>query len=294
MLRVGRYGAYVERGDERASVPEGLAPDELDALKAEELLAMPSGDRDLGVDPSTGRDIVAKAGRFGPYVTEVLEDGAPKSAKPRTGSLFASMSLDTVTIEDALRLLSLPRVVGVDTEGIEVTAQKGRYGPYLKKGTDSRTLETEEQIFAITIDEALAIYALPKVRGRAAAAPPLRELGPDPVSGEPILLKDGRFGPYVTDGTVNASLRKGDDPNSITPERAAELIADRRLAAPTKKTRKATKKAPAKKAAKKTSATKLGVTTTVKKAAAKKATKKAAAKKTGVGRASAEKAGVGV
>ena len=208
------------------------------------------------------------------------------------------MSLDTVTLEDALRLLSLPRVVGVDAEGIEVTAQKGRYGPYLKKGTDSRTLETEEQIFAITIDEALAIYALPKVRGRAAAAPPLRELGPDPVSGEPILLKDGRFGPYVTDGTVNASLRKGDDPNSITPERAAELIADRRLAAPTKKTRKATKKAPAKKAAKKavkkTSVTKLGVTTTVKKAAAKKATKKAAAKKSGVGRASAEKAGVGV
>jgi DNA topoisomerase-1 len=295
VLRVGRYGAYVERGDERASVPEGLAPDELDALKAEELLAMPSGDRDLGVDPSTGRDIVAKAGRFGPYVTEVLEDGAPKSAKPRTGSLFASMSLDTVTLEDALRLLSLPRVVGIDTEGIEVTAQKGRYGPYLKKGTDSRTLETEEQIFAITIDEALAIYALPKVRGRAAAAPPLRELGPDPVSGEPILLKDGRFGPYVTDGTVNASLRKGDDPNSITPERAAELIADRRLAAPTKKTRKATKKAPSKKVvAKKAAAKKSGATTTVKKAAAKKATKKAAAKKTGVGRASAEKAGVGV
>jgi DNA topoisomerase-1 len=205
------------------------------------------------------------------------------------------MSLDTVTLEDALRLLSLPRVVGIDTEGIEVTAQKGRYGPYLKKGTDSRTLETEEQIFAITIDEALAIYALPKVRGRAAAAPPLRELGPDPVSGEPILLKDGRFGPYVTDGTVNASLRKGDDPNSITPERAAELIADRRLAAPTKKTRKATKKAPSKKVvAKKAAAKKSGATTTVKKAAAKKATKKAAAKKTGVGRASAEKAGVGV
>jgi len=183
----------------------------------------------------------------------------------------------------------------VDAEGIEVTAQKGRYGPYLKKGTDSRTLETEEQIFAITIDEALAIYALPKVRGRAVAAPPLRELGPDPVSGEPILLKDGRFGPYVTDGTVNASLRKGDDPNSITPERAAELIADRRLAAPTKKTRKATKKAPSKKVvAKRAAAKKSGATTTVKKAAAKKATKKAAAKKTGVGRASAEKAGVGV
>ena len=275
-IRVGRYGAFVERGEERASVPEGLAPDELTAQKAEELLAAPSGDRELGVDPETGRAVVAKAGRYGPYVTEVLEDTAPKSAKPRTASLLSGMSLDTITLDDALRLLSLPRVVGVDAEGVEILAQKGRYGPYITRGKDSRSLASDDAIFTLTVEEALALLAQPKLRGRQAAAPPLRELGPDPVSGEPILLKDGRFGPYVTDGTVNASLRKGDDPASITPERAAELIADRRAAAPVKRVAKRTvaKKTAAKKAtAKKTAAKKA----TAKKATAKKATAPAVA-----------------
>src|SRR5690606_19062669 len=191
--------------------------------------------------------------------------------KPRTSSLLKSMSADSVTLEDALKLLSLPRVVGVDPEsGDEITAQNGRYGPYLKKGSDSRSLANEEQIFTITLDEALKIYAEPKRRGRqAAATPPLRELGTDPVSGKQMVIKDGRFGPYVTDGETNASLRKGDEVESITDERASELLADRRARGPVKKTAKKT-------AAKKTAAKK----TTAKKTAAKKTTKKAAAKKT--------------
>jgi len=261
-LRVGRYGAFVERGDERASVPDDLAPDELTAAKAEELLAQPSGERELGTDPETGRLIVAKAGRYGPYVTEVLEEGAPKSAKPRTGSLFKDMSLDTVDLDTALRLISLPRVVGVDPEnGETITAQNGRYGPYLRKGTDSRTLPSEQAIFDCTLEEALTLYAQPKQRRGAASAPPLKELGNDPVSGKPVLLKEGRFGPYVTDGEINASLRRDDDPETITPDRAYELIADRRARGPVKKaTRKSAKKT-AKKTTKKTAA---------KKAAAKK------------------------
>jgi DNA topoisomerase-1 len=275
VVRVGRYGAFVERGEERASVPDGVAPDELTAARAEELLAAPSGDRTLGVDPETGRTIIAKAGRYGPYVTEVLEETAPKSAKPRTGSLLSAMSLDTITLDDALRLLALPRVVGADPEGVEILAQKGRYGPYITRGKDSRTLPGDEAIFTITLDEALALLAQPKLRGRQAAAPPLRELGADPVSGQPIVVKEGRFGPYVTDGEINASLRKGDDPATITTERAAELIADRRAAGPSTR-KKVAKKAPAKKApAKKAPAKKAAV----KKAAAKKAAaKKAPAK----------------
>ncbi len=211
--------------------------------------------------------IVAKNGRFGAYVTEVLGEDAPKSAKPRTGSLFASMSLDTITLEQALTLLTLPRVVGVDpATDEEITAQNGRYGPYLKKGTDSRSIDAEEQLLTITLDEALAIYAQPKQRGRRAAAPPLKELGPDPVSGTPVVVKDGRFGPYVTDGEVNATLRKDDSVETITIERAAELLADKRAKGPAPKKR-AAKKATAKKA-------------TAKKTAAKKAAaKKAAAKK---------------
>jgi DNA topoisomerase-1 len=174
-LRVGRYGPYLERGEERASVPDDLAPDELTVEKATELLAQPSGDRSLGTDPATGREIVAKAGRYGPYVTEVLPDDAPKSAKPRTGSLFSSMTLDSVTLEDALRLLSLPRVVGVDpADGEEITAQNGRYGPYLKKGTDSRSLESEEQLFTVTLDEALAVYASLSSAGAGVVRRPLR------------------------------------------------------------------------------------------------------------------------
>ena len=273
VVRVGRYGAFVERGEERASIPEDLAPDELTADKAEELLSQPSGERELGTDPETGLEIVAKSGRYGPYVTEVLPEDAPKSAKPRTGSLLKSMSLDTVTLEDALRLISLPRVVGADpADGVEITAQNGRYGPYLLKAKDSRSLPTEESIFTVTLEEALALYAQPKQRRGAASAPPLKELGDDPVSGRPVVLKEGRFGPYVTDGETNASLRRDDDPETIDPARAFELLADRRARGPVKRTaKKAAKKAPAKKAAAKKAAPK--------KAAPKKAAKKAPAKK---------------
>jgi DNA topoisomerase-1 len=271
VLRVGRYGPYVERGEQRADVPDDMAPEELSVELAEELLAKPSGERVLGTDPETGHEIVAKAGRYGPYFTEILPEGTPKTGKnavkPRTGSLLKSMSLDEVTLEDALKIFGLPRVVGTDPEGVEITAQNGRYGPYLKKGTDSRSLETEEQMFTVTLEEALAIYAQPKVRGRAAAKPPLKELGVDPVSEKPVVVKDGRFGPYVTDGETNATLRRDDSVEEITPERAFELLAEKRAKGPAKKT---AKKAPAKKAAaKKTTA------------AAKKApAKKAAAKKT--------------
>jgi DNA topoisomerase-1 len=230
---------------------------------AEKLFATPQEGRSLGVDPETGHEIVAKDGRFGPYVTEVLPrppddgDGAaskkgkkPAGPKPRTGSLLRTMDLETVALEDALRLLSLPRVVGVDpSTGEEITAQNGRYGPYLKRGNDSRSLATEEQMFTITLDEALRIYSEPKRRGRQAASlPPLRELGNDPATGKPMVIKDGRFGPYVTDGETNASLRKGDDVLTITDERAAELLADRRARGPVKK--RAAKKSTRKKATK--------------------------------------------
>ncbi|GAB3712664.1 type I DNA topoisomerase [Mariniluteicoccus flavus] len=269
-VRVGRYGTYVEQGDgeKRANVDDALPPDELTVDHARELLENPVGkERELGTDPETGLAVVAKAGRFGPYVTEVLPEDAPKSAKPRTGSLFASMDLDTVTLEDALKLMSLPRVVGKDDEGVDITVQNGRYGPYLKKGTDSRSIDSEDQIFTITLEEALAIYAQPKQRGRAAAKPPLAELGDDPVSGKPMLIKEGRFGPYVTDGEYNATLRRGDEPATMTLERGAELLAEKRAKGPAKKaTKRTTKKAPAKRAtAKKAPA---------KKAAAKKATTK--------------------
>ena len=276
-VRVGKNGPYLERmvaGDDgeptpqRANLNDSLTPDELTLELAEELFATPQEGRTLGVDPETGHEIVAKDGRYGPYVTEVLpkpddDDGTadqgakkpkkPTGPKPRTGSLLRSMDLQTVTLEDALKLLSLPRVVGVDPDSSEeITAQNGRYGPYLKRGTDSRSLATEDQIFDITLDEALKIYAEPKRRGRqGAAAPPLRELGNDTASGKPMVIKDGRFGPYVTDGETNASLRKGDDVLSITDERAAELLADRRARGPVKRTAKKTaRKKPAKKAAK--------------------------------------------
>ncbi|TQK29213.1 type I DNA topoisomerase [Arthrobacter sp. SLBN-53] len=296
-VRVGRNGPYLERMIEdpdnpgelkpqRANLKDELTPDELTLELAEKAFATPQEGRSLGVDPETGHEIVAKDGRFGPYVTEVLpepedpDDGSagspakkgkkPTGPKPRTGSLLRSMDLETVTLDDALKLLSLPRVVGVDpANGEEITAQNGRYGPYLKRGTDSRSLATEEQMFTITLDEALAIYAEPKRRGRqGAATPPLRELGNDAASGKPMVIKDGRFGPYVTDGETNASLRRGDDVLSITDERASELLADRRARGPVKK---ATKKA----AAKKTTAKKAAV----KKAPAKKAPAKKAAKK---------------
>ncbi|MEU2451714.1 type I DNA topoisomerase [Streptomyces sp. NPDC012765] len=291
VLRVGRYGPYIERGEkaaeghQRADVPDDMAPDELTIEYAEELFAAPSGEFELGKDPVSGNEIVAKLGRYGPYVTEILPEGTPKTGKnavkPRTASLFKSMSLDTVTLDEALKLMSLPRVVGADAEGVEITAQNGRYGPYLKKGTDSRSLETEDQLFSITLDEALAIYAQPKQRGRAAAKPPLKELGTDPVSEKPVVVKDGRFGPYVTDGETNATLRRDDDVETITPERGYELLAEKRAKGPAKKV---AKKAPAKKApAKKATATKTAAAkkmTAAKKTTAKKATaKKTVAKK---------------
>src|SRR5579884_3474147 len=223
VVRVGRYGPYLERSGERATLPPGIAPDELTPDRAEELLAQGRQERELGVDPETGRTIVARSGRYGPYVTELVEDGE----KPRTASLFKTMSPETVTLEEALRLLTLPRTLG-DTDGEEVVAANGRYGPYVKKGKESRSLDSEEELFTITLEEALAKLAQPKQRGRRAAAPPLRELGSDPVSGKPVVLKEGRFGPYVTDGETNASLRAGDAVDSITAERAYELLQIRR------------------------------------------------------------------
>ena len=301
-LRVGRYGPYLEDGEgKRANVPADVAPDELTVDKARELFARAADDgRELGVDPVSGHVIIAKDGRYGPYVTEVLpepeetaEAEATKTAKtakstkakkttkaakpkPRTASLLRSMDLSTVTLEQALDLLSLPRVVGQDPEsGEDITAQNGRYGPYLKKGTDSRSLETEEQIFTVTLEQALEIFAQPKRRrGQAAARGPLRELGEDPATGKPVVIKDGRFGPYFTDGETNVTLRRGDDPATVTPERAFELLAEKRAKGPAKK--RTTRKTTAKKTtAKKTAAKK----TTAKKAAAKTATSKAAASK---------------
>jgi DNA topoisomerase I len=234
VVRVGRYGPYLEREGQRVNVPEGTAPDELTPQFAAELLDRPSGDKILGTDPETGKTIVAKAGRFGPYVTEAAEDDAPSSAKPRTASLLKSMDLDSVTLDEAIKLLTLPRTLG-DMDGEPVTVQNGRYGPYVKKGAESRSLESEEQMFTISLDEARVLLAQPKPRGRAAraaAAPPLKELGDDTASGKPIVLREGRFGPYVTDGETNASLRKGDTIESITPQRAVELLAERRAAAP--------------------------------------------------------------
>ncbi len=258
VVRVGRYGPYLERpsadgseGTDRANLPDDLPPDELTPEAAEQLFATPAEGRVLGTDPVSGNEIVAKDGRYGPFVTEILPEGAAKGTKPRTGSLFKDHSLDTITLDDALRLLSLPRVVGVDpASGEEITAQNGRYGPYIKRGTDSRSLASEEQMFTVTLDEALALYAEPKKRGRqaAAAAAALRELGADPVSGKPMVVRDGRFGPYVTDGETNASLRKSDSVETITDERASELLAEKRAKGPAPKR---TARAPRRKAASK-------------------------------------------
>jgi len=263
VVRVGRYGPYLERGEDRVSIPEDLAPDELDVPKATELLDAPSGDRDLGVDPESEQTVYLRSGRYGPYV-QLGEAGEGKD-KPRNASLLRSMTPEELTLEDALKLLSLPRVVGVDPEGEEITALNGRYGPYISRSNDSRSLEKEEQLFTVTLEEALALFAKPRQRRGRQSAAPLKELGPDPVSEQPILLKKGRFGPYVTDGETNASLRTGDDPETITPDRAHELLAERRARGPSKK--KAKKKAAKKKATKKKASKK--------KASKKKATKKA-------------------
>jgi DNA topoisomerase-1 len=305
VVRVGRYGPYVEEVtpsgvdartgevllDEapvvpetprRATINDDIAPDEMSPAKARELLDAAAEDgRILGRDPLSGNEIVAKAGRYGPYVTEVLpepDEDAPKrgkaaaKTKPRTASLFKDMDLATIELDAALQLLSLPRVVGTVTEddgsSVDITAQNGRYGPYLKKGTDSRSLTTEQQLFDITLDEALAIYAQPKQRGRAAAAP-LKELGADPVSGKAVTVKDGRFGPYVSDGETNATLRRGDDPESITPERGFELLAEKRAKGPTTRKR-AAKKTTKKTTTKKTAAARSAGSTTTARASARK------------------------
>ena len=271
-VRVGRYGPYLEDSEgKRANVPADVAPDELTVARARELFERAADDgRELGIDPATGRMIIARDGRYGPYVTEVLpepeaapeenaEDGKtdkPKKRttrrartsrvpKPRTASLLKTMDLSTVTLEQALDLLNLPRVVGQDAEGVDITVHNGRYGPYLKKGADSRSLESEDQIFTVTLDQALELFAQPKRRrGRAAARAPLRELGTDPDTGRPVVIKDGRFGPYVTDGQTNVTLRRGDDPATVTPERAYELLTDKRAKGPAKKRtpRRTTKK----------------------------------------------------
>ncbi len=304
-LRVGRYGPYLEDAEgKRANVPADLAPDELTVDKARELFTRAADDgRELGVDPVSGHVIIAKDGRYGPYVTEVLpepeetaEAEATKTAKtakstkakkttkaakpkPRTASLLRSMDLSTVTLEQALDLLSLPRVVGQDPEsGEDITAQNGRYGPYLKKGTDSRSLETEEQIFTVTLEQALEIFAQPKRRrGQAAARGPLRELGQDPATDKPVVIKDGRFGPYITDGQTNVTVPRSEDPATISAERAFELLADKRAKGPAKK--RTTRKTTAKKTTTKKATTKKAAAT--KKTAAKTASSKAAASKEG-------------
>ena len=290
-IRVGRYGAYLQEGEgdtrKLANVPESLAPDELTLAKAIELLAAPSGERELGIDPATNLPIIAKSGRFGPYVTEVFPvepvvEGAKKKRKkaddpkPKTASLLSTMTLDTITYEDALRLLSLPRTLGANAAGDDITVQNGRYGAYLKAGADSRTLTSEDQLFSITLEEALEIYSKPKERRRGVAKPPLKELGIDPTTQKPLIIKDGRFGMYVTDGETNATLRRGDTVEAMTIERGLELLAGRRAweaenggAARPKKTRKkAAKSAP-----------------TLTKNTVKKATTKRVAKKAATGKA---------
>ena len=237
VVRVGRYGPYLERGTDRQTLPPDIAPDELTPARAEEILAQGSQERELGVDPESGRTITVRAGRYGPYVAEVMEG----DEKPRTASLFKTMSPETVTLDEALKLLTLPRSLG-ESDGEEVLAANGRYGPYVKRGKESRSLDSEEQLFSISLDEALAKLAEPKQRGRRAAAPPLKELGDDPTSGKPIVVKEGRFGPYVTDGETNASLRAADSIESISHERAVELLQDRRARGPAPKRKKTPRK----------------------------------------------------
>ncbi|MEU1645666.1 type I DNA topoisomerase [Micromonospora zamorensis] len=294
VVRVGRYGPYLQRelpggeqpapaaeGEEggsqgdRAPIPEGLAPDELTPEKVHELFLGGSGERKLGDDPATGEPIVLKSGRFGPYV----------SSGERKSSLLRTHTPDSLTLEEALKLLSLPRLIGVAPDGVEVFANNGRYGPYVKQGEEFRSLDSEDKMFTVTLDEALALLAAPKARGRRAAAPPLREMGVDPATEKPMVIKDGRFGPYVTDGEFNASLRRGQTPEALTIEEASEMLAEKRAKGPAPKKKAAAKKAPAKKATatKKTAAasksTAAKKTTTAKATTTKAAAKKAPAKK---------------
>ena len=246
-IRVGRFGAYIQKGigDDRkfANIPETMAPDELTLQVAIDLLAQPSGERELGIHPETNLPLIAKSGRFGPYITEVFPEpelvvdkktGELKkprkkkdAPKPKTASLLSTMTLDTITIDDALKLMSLPRTLG-NYEDVPITVQNGRYGPYMTHGTDSRTLTAEEQLFDITLDEAIELYKQPKVRRRGVAKPPLKDLGIDPASQKQVLVKDGRFGIYITDGETNATLRRGDTVEFLTLERGLELLAGRR------------------------------------------------------------------
>jgi DNA topoisomerase-1 len=228
VARIGRYGPYVEIGEERASIPDDLAPDELTVDKAVELIqAQNAGDKIFGTDPESGLTVYGKTGRFGPYIQlGEVEEGSKE--KPRRASLFKTMSLDELSLDTALRLLSLPRTVGTDPDGVDIVALNGRYGPYIQRGPDRRSLESEDQLFTLTVGEALQLLAEPPRRRGQRAAGPLKELGPDPVSGKPVTVRTGRYGPYVTDGEVNASLRQGDSPETITIERAAELLAARR------------------------------------------------------------------
>ncbi|MDP1719881.1 MAG: type I DNA topoisomerase [Candidatus Nanopelagicaceae bacterium] len=278
-IRVGRYGAYLQQGEgedrKLANIPETMAPDELTLEAAKEILAQPSGERELGVDPNTGLDVIAKSGRFGPYVSEVLPEGAKKGEKAKTASLLSTMTLDTITFEDAMKLLSLPITLGTDSEtGEEITVQNGRYGPYLKRGADSRTLTSEDQLFSLSLDEAIAIYKEPKVRRRGVAKPPLKELGVDSATQKPVIVKDGRFGMYVTDGETNATLRRGDTLEGLTLERGLELLAGRRAWQAENGGAPRPKKS-SKKRASKASAPTL-TKNTVKKAASKRIAKKSA------------------
>ncbi len=270
-IRIGRYGPYLERGEERASIPDGTAPDELDLAKGIELLARGSGPTELGEDPGSGKQVYLKSGRFGPYV-QLGENGE----EPKMKSLLPGMSPDDVKLEDALKLLALPREVGIDPKSADpVLADFGRYGPYLKCGVETRSLESPEQVFDVDLEKALEILAQPKKGGFRRAAPKtLKELGNNP-SGEPVKLLDGRYGPYVTDGTTNASLPKGSDPEDLTLEVALGLLEERAKRGPKKKKKKAAKKKAAKKAAKK--ATKKATKKTAKKTS-KKVAKKVAKK----------------
>jgi DNA topoisomerase-1 len=277
VVRNGRYGPYIRRGDDTVSLPTDIAPDELSVARALELLSAPRGDEPLGTDPESGLPVYVKTGRYGPYAQLGDAETLPEGTKPKMASLFKTMSPSALALEEALALLSLPRTVGTDAStGEEIVALNGRYGPYLKRGSETRSLATEEELFTVTVDEAARLFAEPKRRGRATASAPLRELGSDPATGRPMVIRSGRYGPYVTDGETNASLREreGDTVEGLTDERAAELLQARRDAGPSTRGRKsAARKAGAKKAA-------------TKKATAKKATaKKAGAKKAGAKKA---------
>jgi DNA topoisomerase-1 len=278
VVRSGRYGPYLQHGEDRVSIPEATEPDSLTLEHALALLAAPSNDRVLGVDPASGLEVLLRSGRYGPYV-QLGEMTDPKAKAP-TASLLSTMSPETLTLDDALALLSLPRELGVNpADGEAVLVHNGRYGPYVTCGKETRSLEDESQLFRVDLGQALALLAQPKVRGRRAAAGPLRELGEDPTTGRSVVVRTGRFGPYVTDGETNATLRLGDTPESITLDRAGELLAERRNAEPSTRARgakKAAARAPRKvagKAAKKTAkkTTKKTAKKTVKKTAKKTA-----------------------